>query len=173
MRHVSIAFALAIAVWGGARAAETTPVTTVILVRHAEKAGPEGDVPLSEAGVARAQELARVLGGAGVTAIYSTPFVRNVKTAEPLAKMLGLEPLVRKTGESYARDLAAEIVAKHRGGTVVVIGHSNSTPNVIRALGIADPPPIADPQYDGLFIVTIADGTPPKLLSLRYGAVAP
>src|SRR5205807_10112633 len=47
-------------------------VTTIIIVRHAEKAGPEGDVPLSDAGHARAEELARVPGSAGVTAIYDT-----------------------------------------------------------------------------------------------------
>lgn len=170
-RMKTIAAFFAATLLAGSLCAEQA-VTTVILVRHAEKAGPEGDVPLSDAGVARARELARVLSGAGVTAIVSTPYRRNRETAEPLARLLGLEPVITVTGESYARDVAALIREKHRGGTVVVIGHSNTTPNLLRHLGIADPPGIADSQYDDLFICTIVDGLAPKLTSLRYGPVA-
>jgi broad specificity phosphatase PhoE len=64
---------------------------TIFLVRHAEKADTSDDPLLSPAGEARAKDLARLLGDAGVTAIYTSPFRRTVKTAEPLASKLGLE----------------------------------------------------------------------------------
>jgi len=144
--------------------------TTVILVRHAEKAGATGDVPLSEAGTARAQELARMLTDTGVKAIFVTQFVRTQQTAAPVARATGLAPLVVPATPDYAKQIAAR-VAEHPGETLLVIGHSNTTPDVIRQLGIAEAPSIAETEYDNLFIVTLTDGAA-KLTRLRYGAAA-
>jgi len=66
----------------------------------------------------------------------------------------------------------AKILADHAGETVLVVGHSNTTPDVLRQLGIANPPSIADSQYDDLFVVTLATGAPARLVRLRYGAAA-
>jgi 2,3-bisphosphoglycerate-dependent phosphoglycerate mutase len=150
--------------------AANTPITTVILVRHAEKAGATGDVPLSPAGIDRAKELVRVLAGTSIAAIYVTPYVRTEQTAEPLATAHHLDPVIVKNMDTYARDVVSAILRDHKGETVVVVGHSNTTPQVIRALGVPNPPDIADGQYDGLFIVSLGDGTSPKLLTLKYGA---
>ncbi|HEV8658464.1 MAG TPA: phosphoglycerate mutase family protein [Thermoanaerobaculia bacterium] len=146
-------------------------ITTIILVRHAEKSGPKGDVPLSAAGVIRAKELARVLGSAGISAIYTTPFIRVRQSAEPLANAIHITPVEVKTGDTYARDLVNAIMRDHKGQTVLVIGHSNTTVDVLRQLEIANPPAIADSEYDDLFVCTIGGATP-KMLTLHYGAVA-
>jgi 2,3-bisphosphoglycerate-dependent phosphoglycerate mutase len=149
-------------------------MTTVILVRHAEKAPATAmvtDVPLSDAGMVRAKELARVLNGTKIDAIYTTQYQRTRQTAEPLAKQAGVEPVVITAGTSYPTDLANTIRTKHGGQTVLVVGHSNTTPDVLRALGISSPPPIADSAYDDLFICTIAPGAAPKLVTLHYGAL--
>ena len=157
-------------------AADTPRLTTVILVRHAEKAGGEAaaamtdDPPLSEAGLNRAKELARVLGGTKVDAIYTTQYARTRMTAEPLAAALKLTPQVMEANKTYAAAIASKIRMDHRGQTVLVVGHSNSTQNVMKELGVANVPPIAESQYDDLFIVTFADGAPPSLVALRYGA---
>ena len=143
-------------------------ITTVILVRHAEKAAATAmtnDVPLSDAGIARSKELARVLASTPIKAIYTTQYQRTKQTAAPLAAEHHLEPVVADPGL-----MATIIRTKHVGQTVVVVGHSNTTPDVIRALGIASPPSIGDNEYDDLFIVTLAPGTAPKLVTLRYGA---
>jgi 2,3-bisphosphoglycerate-dependent phosphoglycerate mutase len=145
-------------------------ITTVILVRHAEKAGATGDVPLSPAGITRAKELVRVLAGTSIAAIYVTPYVRTEQTAEPLATAHHLDPVIVKNMDTYARDVVGAILRDHKGDTVVVVGHSNTTPQVIRTLGIPNPPEIADGEYDGLFIVSVADGAAAKLVTLRYGA---
>lgn len=146
-------------------------VTTVVLVRHAEKVDDSKDPLLSTAGTARAAELARLLGSAGVTTIYVTPWNRTRLTAAPLAAALGIDPVEVPTGAEYAAEVASRILAKHRGETVLVVGHSNTTGNVMRALGVEGVPPIPESQYDDLFLVTLVDGIPPKLLPLRYGAV--
>ncbi len=165
-------FALALLLAALSTIAAPPRITTVIVVRHAEKTGPTGDVPLSEAGRARARELARVLAGASVTAIYDTQYLRTQQTAEPLAESLKIKPTVTGTTDAYAADLVKEIEAHHAGGTVVVVSHSNLIPDLLRALGIEKPPSIGDTQYDDLFVVTRAPGASPKLLALRYGAAA-
>lgn len=149
------------------------PVTTVILVRHAEKVtdAKVDDVPLSEAGVARARELARVLAAEKIDAIYTTQWLRTRQTAEPAARAKGIEPSIAPTGRSYAADLARRILAAHAGRTTLVIGHSNTTRDLIRELGVADPPFIAESQYDDLFVVSIATSKA-KLVSLRYGSAS-
>ena len=148
--------------------AAPTPITTVILVRHAEKAGTSGDVPLNAAGTERAKELVRVLAGTSIAAIYVTPFARTEQTAEPLATAHHVTPVVVKAGDTYARDVATTILRDHKGETVVVVGHSNTTPDVIRALGIPNPPAISDSDYDDLFVVSLTDGAA-KLVALKYG----
>lgn len=144
-------------------------VTTVILVRHGEKAGPSGDVPLSEAGQARAAELSRVLAGQKLDAIYTTPFERTRKTAAPTATKLGLQAVEIAAEKTYAADMVKLIREKHEGDTVLVVGHSNTTRDVILALG-GNVPEINDSTYDDLFVVTLVDGAAPRVLSLRYGA---
>ena len=144
-------------------------ITTVILVRHGEKAGPSGDVPLSEAGIARANELARVLEGVKIDAIYSTPFERTRKTVAPIAEKLGVKVNEIASGKTYVEDMVKVIREKHEGETVLISGHSNTTPEVIRALG-ATVPDMPDSTYDDLFIVTLVKGAA-KLTPLRYGAV--
>ena len=121
-------------------------VTTVFIVRHAEKTGATGDVPLSGAGYSRAQELSRILGDAGVTAIYASQFLRTQQTVAPLAAALHLTPVIFKTGDSYASEIAERV--KKDGGTILIASHSDRIGPILKALGIGNPPPIADEQYD-------------------------
>jgi probable phosphoglycerate mutase len=152
-------------------ATHAAPVTTVILVRHAEKvAGAPAmndDPALTPEGETRAKNLARMLAKSGITSIYTTPFTRTRNTAAPLATALNVTPIEVKTGPTYAADVVAKIRALPAGSTVLVVGHSNSTPNVMKALGIANPPSIDDAtEFDNLFIVTLAEE--PRLVVLKY-----
>ncbi|MGH9943153.1 MAG: phosphoglycerate mutase family protein, partial [Pyrinomonadaceae bacterium] len=102
------------------------PPITVLIVRHAEKASNEDDAPLSAAGVERAQALLRVAEDAGVGAIYSSQFRRNRDTVQPLAARLGLpitemQVSLNEPGD-YSKRLAQDILNKHRGRTVLVVG---------------------------------------------------
>ena len=132
---------------------------TVFVVRHAER-GDAGagatmmgaDPDLSDIGRARSQSLATVLKDARITAIFVTEFKRTQQTAEPVAKALGIQPTVVN-----AKDYSA-LIEKIRAasGAVLVVGHSNTIPEILGKLGIENPPKLADSDYDDLFIVTAA-----------------
>lgn len=132
--------------------------TTVLLVRHAEKADVAGaDPPLSPTGEARAQNLIAVAGDAGVTVTYATQFLRTQQTAQPLADHLGLPVTVFNVNDAqqYAEDLAAEILSQHSGKVVFVASHSNTVPLIGDELGASPVQPIGENEYDNLFIVTV------------------
>ncbi|MGZ8781809.1 MAG: histidine phosphatase family protein, partial [Thermoanaerobaculia bacterium] len=101
------------------------------------------------------------------TAIYTTPYARTRDTAAPIASALRLTSIEVKPGPSYAADLAAKIRAEHAGKTVLVVGHSNTTQNVMKALGIENAPKIEETEYDNLFIVTLTSSGA-KMLVLKY-----
>lgn len=166
-RVLAVFFVLALSF--AALAHEPAELTTIILVRHAEKvADPSSKDPaLTGEGEQRAQTLARMLEAAGVDAIYTTPYTRTRDTAAPLATAMKLTPVEIAPAPTFARDMAARL-REHRGQTVLVVGHSNSTQDVIRALGIADAPKIDDHTYDDFFIVTIGEGAETRMLRLKY-----
>ena len=142
----------------------------VLLVRHAERADTGGGAPatmaadpsLSDTGRQRAESLAAILKDAGITAIYATEFKRTQETAAPLAKALGIAVTTVP-----AKDIAG-LVQKLKGATsnVLVVGHSNTVPEIVKALGVTAPLKIDDTEYDNLLVVTSA--TQPQLLRLRY-----
>jgi broad specificity phosphatase PhoE len=136
--------------------------STVFIVRHAEKADNSKDAELSEAGRARAEALANMLTDSKISAIYTTEFKRTQQTAAPLAKALGL------TVTSLPAEDQAALVAKLRTSTAnsLVIGHGNTIPDIIKALGISEPINISDGDYDNLFVVLL--GEKPCLIRLHY-----
>ena len=151
------------------------PPTVVVVVRHAEKAAtPANDPPLTEAGVARAKALAAVLAGADVQAVISTPLIRTRETARPSAEARGLTietvPLAATVAEHAAA--VASAVRKHRGKTVLVVGHSNTVAAIIAALGGPNMPDLCDTEYSKLFTL-ILDGPSARLVRGSYGAPSP
>lgn len=134
---------------------------TIVLVRHAEReqAPMNEDAPLTAAGKTRAGHLAAVLGRADVKAIYVTRFQRSRDTAAPLAAAAKLEPIVESETQALIAKLKAEDAPR-----VLVVGHSDTVPDIIRAFG-GPAVTIADDQFDDLFVLTPANGT---LLRLTY-----
>jgi broad specificity phosphatase PhoE len=146
---------------------------TVILVRHAEKADEGGKDPtLSAAGERRAQALAEALQDAGVTAVVTTELKRTQQTARPLATRRGLTPEVvaTRSGATPAHaEAVAEAVRHHKGGVVLVVGHSNTVPAIIGALGGPRLPQICDAEYGNLFVVTLDAPDRARLIRSKYG----
>ena len=145
---------------------------TVIFVRHAERAdggagtpsmtGAPADPLLSAAGEARAAKLATMLADAGIKGIYTSEFKRTQDTAKPLAAKLGLA--IEVVPSKDAAGLAAKIKAAHARDSVLIIGHSNTIPELIRAFGGPEVK-IADEEYSGVYILTPSTGT---LTLIRY-----
>ncbi len=158
---------------------EFKPIT-VYLVRHAERADePRQDPPLTEKGTARAQELARILGNANIKAIITSQFSRTKLTADPLAKQanvvvtsitLSLSPSnPRMISEQSTAEVTNKIL--ERGGeSVLVVGHSNSIPDVIKKLGGDVSPAIDEKRFDDLFVVTVYAKGKAKVAHMKYGA---
>lgn len=148
------------------------PVTTVILVRHAEKniEPDDPDPDLSPAGQARAQELVRVFSDAGINAIYATQYKRTQETVKPLADRLSL-PVIQVDSKN-TNELLTQIRSQHRGQVIFVSGHNNTVPEIIAALGGPQFPIIPDSEFDNLYLVTVYRTGKAKVVKLKYGAVS-
>jgi len=152
---------------------ESQATTTIIFVRHAEKAAaPAGDPALSPAGQQRAAELARQLVDAdvirGVDAIYSTPLRRTKETAQAVADALDLPVNIYDAGDT--EPILDNILKKHKGQIILVVAHSNTLPVLIANLGASKRvPPIAEDEYDNIYIISIPWFGKTKTIRLRYG----
>ena len=125
----------------------------VWLVRHAEKVDDSRDPELSEAGHARAALLADLLRDEGIQRIHSTDYLRTRHTAAPLAEALGVEVELYdpRDLEGFAEEL------RGMGGVHLVVGHSNTTPGMVEALGGDPVSPIDEAEYDRLYRVWLGD----------------
>lgn len=145
-------------------------VTTVFLVRHADKnphaAG--GDAGLSARGILRAQELVRVLADVKLAAVYSSPFPRARLTAEAVTR--ARRDSVRVYDPDRLEALAQRIRDENAGQNVLVVGHADTLPGTFEALtGDAFPDGEAI-DYDKLYVVTLSADGSYRLLALHYGA---
>ncbi|HSG58915.1 MAG TPA: histidine phosphatase family protein [Woeseiaceae bacterium] len=152
---------------------ESQATTTIIFVRHAEKAAtPAEDPGLSEAGVQRVAELTRQLVDAdvvaGVDAVYATQYRRAQETARPVADALDL-PI--NTYDATDTELVLErILDNHKGKIVLVVGHSETLAPLMANLGASKKvPPIAEDEYDNIYVVAIPWFGKTKTIRLRFG----
>ena len=126
---------------------------TVFVMRHLQKA--EGaDPPLSAEGAANAQAVASILAKSGIKAIFATPTKRAMETAQPLAAKLGImvTPYNPADPEALAKRVAATT------GAVLVVGHSNTVPDLVARFGGKQAVALTEQDYGTLFVVTHDDG---------------
>jgi broad specificity phosphatase PhoE len=145
---------------------EEPAMTTVIVVRHAEKLTDSDDPGLSSVGEDRSRRLRNLALEAGVTAVYASQFLRTQATVRPLAEALDLEIDVVDAREPAL--LARAILSEHAGEVVAVGGHSNTVPAIVAALGAPEPAEIPETDYGNLFIVTVSESRGASVLRLRY-----
>ncbi|MDB5230738.1 MAG: phosphoglycerate mutase [Chitinophagaceae bacterium] len=135
--------------------------TTIILVRHAEKAAPtpnmqNSDPDLSDAGKQRANNLVTALKDYKADVLYSTNYTRTKTTLAPLAAKLN------KTVEVYDPSKLADFAAalkQQTGKTIVVAGHSNTTPQLANLLiGEKKYEDLNDAVYNKIWIITVENG---------------
>ncbi|WP_310215598.1 histidine phosphatase family protein [Caulobacter sp. BE264] len=153
-------------------AAGPTLAQTVVIVRHGEKAFPDGDPDLSDAGQARARALAAALSNAKVTMVLATPLKRTQQTAQPTADAAGvkIQTIALEGGvPAHAQRVAAAARTAPEDGTVLVVGHSNTIGEIARALGDAAPGPVTDCDYDQMTIVSLSTPSS-RAIHARYGA---
>ena len=169
IRSIVVAFWCVLCLASTAGAADQV----IFLVRHAERADTAGgqpppgmmanDPPLSAAGTERAKRLAALLASADVKHIFTTEFIRTKQTAAPLAEATQVKAVV-------APSSAAAAVAQIRkaAGNVLVVGHSNTVPELLKQLGVQQAVSIGDSEFDNLFVVVRPATGEPTLVRLRY-----
>jgi broad specificity phosphatase PhoE len=147
--------------------------TTIVVIRHAEKqVNSISDAPLAPDGELRAARLAQMFGDAAqfgrLQKIYVTDTRRSQQSAAALAQRLALVPeiVAARTG---SRELARRVLRENRGGRALVIGHSNTVPEIVAALGdSSDVPAMADDEFDTLYVVTVPTVGRPSVLRMKY-----
>ena len=142
----------------------------IYLVRHGEKEAGGKDPALTADGQARARNIATILQKAGIKSIFSTPYMRTKQTAQPLATSRALEV------QAYDPALPAALVQKVKTltGSVMVAGHSNTLPELVRLFGGAPGPDIGDNEYDRLYqLIVGADGVVTTVLLTSIPATGP
>jgi len=159
--------AMAFAYWNSA----TT--TTIVLVRHAEKQlGAISDAPLSPQGEVRATRLAQMLGDnetfGRIGRIYVTDTRRTQQTSAGLAQRLGINAVV-VDAKTDSAELARRVLRENRGGRALIVGHSNTVPEIVAALSrIENVPPIGEEEFDTLYVVTVPTIGKVSVLRLKY-----
>ena len=155
---------------------ESQGTTTIIFVRHADidrAMAEDTDVSLNAAGLARAESLAdyleRIDVVAGPNAIYVSPAKRTQQTAAPLAKRLGVEPVV---ADHYnVVGFMNDVLFEHKREIVVIVSHSDIIASLVEELhGSKNLDEFAADEYDRIIIVTIPWFGKVKTLQLSYPA---
>jgi broad specificity phosphatase PhoE len=147
------------AAWlGTACAAHPGDPTVLVLVRHAEKAASGSDPELTPEGMLRAERLAGALRVRDIEAVWSSDYRRTLDTARPLAAELQLE--IRIYDPRSQQEFAGQLVAA--GRNAFVVGHSNTIPALAALLCRCEVAPIAETEYERLFVITI-DGDQARL----------
>ena len=132
-------------------------ITTVYLVRHAEKHLDQGKDPdLTEQGVSRSRRWADVFSNQSLDEIYSTDTTRTLNTAQPIAESQGkpvalMDPIPENLNE---------LIGKHLGKSILMVGHSNTLPDLVNAMiGEKHYADLDESNYNTLFIVTLNGNT--------------
>lgn len=148
-------------------------VTTIYLVRHAEKVTTDPtakDPALTAEGEKRAQDLKEFLKGIKLEAIFSTPFKRTQATVAPLVG----GNIVQVYEAQDFEGLKSKIIKEYTGKTILVVGHSNTLLPIIEALGAKKPfEAIADNEYDNIFIIKIPAKGAVSIQAKKYGKSTP
>ncbi len=142
--------------------------TTFFLVRHAEKASSGSDPILTSKGMARAEQLAKILSKTTLDAVYSSDYNRTRLTAQPTADDQNLPVTIYEVSD--LNGAAADMLSSHKNGTVLVVGHSNTTPEFANVLiGSNDYAQFPDSEYDNLLIVSVYSSGRSEVVWLKFG----
>ena len=140
--------------------------TSLILIRHAEKILASGNDPqLSTKGWQRANELVHIFDAVDIDAVYASPYRRAIDTARPLATAKQLEILHYDPNELVS--FAQELLKIHQGETVVIVGHSNTTPQLTNTLAGTEYSDLEETEYDWLYFVEMSTFGTTKVKKLK------
>ena len=152
------AFALTFIMPVNAQESSQAQTTTYYLIRHAEKDRSDKtnrNPDLNDDGLKRAENWSRVFENIDFDVIYSTSYNRTIQTAQPTAKAKELDIQTYDPRQLYSDEFAEAT----QGKTVLIVGHSNTTPAFVNAiLNEEKYKDMNDHDNGSLYIITITDG---------------
>lgn len=163
-----IAFMVAVFVYW-----KSATTTTIVVLRHAEKQiNSISDSPLSPQGELRAERLAQMFGDSvefgRIERIYVTDTRRTQQTAATLAQRLDVKPEIAKPNETPS-EIARRALSENRGGIALVVGHSNTVPDIVRTLADEEHVPLfSDEEFDTIYIVSVPTIGEASVLRMKY-----
>jgi phosphohistidine phosphatase SixA len=131
----------------------------VYVVRHAETGSTASDPPLDAAGQARAQKLATLLADKRITLVMSSQYMRTQMTGMPTAAAAGLLVMVKDVTSANAATYGNEletVVTTTMPMATLIVGHSNTVPDTVKAFTGTTVTPIAETEFDRLYTITLA-----------------
>jgi len=144
-----------------------TGVVNFILIRHAEKSSDCSDPVLTEEGKARAEKLAIMFSKIELDRVYSTNYNRTRQTVQPTADSHEL-PITSYGGYDQS-EVIEDVLENLNEGTLLIVGHSNSTPGFLNILtGSTDYPAIQEEEFDNLFLVSSRSIGDSDVVHLKY-----
>ncbi|MFC1477345.1 phosphoglycerate mutase family protein [candidate division KSB1 bacterium] len=171
---------LLVCFFAAALSGQEKDITTVFLVRHAEKVADESDDPeLTAAGQKRAEELAYVLKDIELDAVFSTAYKRTLFTAQPSAKNQDLKvQTISSLRQNDLKEYVDTALEKYKGGKILIVSHSNIVHLLVKLIrreeidrrAIKN---IDEKVYDDLFVVSFSKRENAEVLHLKYGERAP
>jgi broad specificity phosphatase PhoE len=141
------------------------PQGVIFLVRHADRASTADDSLLGKAGEERAQCLAKTLKDANISAVFASDYKRTQQTAAPVAAEFHVE--TRVIPKANTAELVKQ-VQQHDNKPILVVGHADTLPGIVQALGAGSIPKIESQEYDRLIVIPVTAGKSQPAIILRF-----
>lgn len=140
--------------------------TQFILVRHAEKLDASKNPELSELGKKRAEKLNELLKDVAIDKLYATNYLRTQNTLRPISQRTDLKI---ETYDPNDINFSSNLISENEGKTVVISGHSNSTPKLVNQLiGKEVYKPLDENEYGKIWIITFLGNAFVSCIVLNY-----
>ena len=148
---------------------------TYYVVRHAEKVltPPNAyDPPLTNAGQQRSNDLNTYLGKRKPDSIFVSTFLRTQQTAAPTATAAGVTPIIINQTDTNSVNAFITRLYKMNKKKVLVVGHTNTVPRIVKGLSGQTINTISEVDYDNIYIIKIRR-TNRQLIQATYGVTSP
>jgi len=140
--------------------------TTLFLVRHADRI--ENEDALSPEGIQRAHDLKDALKNEKIDVIFTSNYERTKSTGQFLAEDLSISMTIYDASDIPA--LVDDIKTNYRGKRILIVGHSNTTPDAVNAFGWQPPlEHLAHDSYGDLFKLSLSPDDKLELELLKFG----
>jgi broad specificity phosphatase PhoE len=122
-------------------------VPTIYVMRHLNTPAGATDPDLTPEGQRNAERLANWFGADPPVVIYTSQAKRAQQTAAVLAQRLGITPTLYDPSDTQS--MVLDVMKEP--GPILIVGHSNTVPEIIERLGGARPGPLVHEDFGDIW----------------------